>query len=77
MVTRVLVETASSEECSAAASVLRHMGYGVRRVGVDANRLAVRVAPGERPQAALRTAGIEFRLRQMWTEAGVGRLVER
>jgi len=63
MTTTLVFETPTNEECSAAQSVLKHMGYGVTPTLGRPQSLRVLVRPGERPQAALKYAGIHFRYR--------------
>ena len=63
MTTTLVFETPTNKECSAAKSILRHMGYGVTPTRGRAQSLRVLVRPGERPQAALKHAGIDFRYR--------------
>ena len=63
MLATVIVEMRSREERRLAERVLKSNGYGVGSAGGRPNRLQVRVRPGEKPQAALRAAGIEFSLR--------------
>ena len=58
----VLFQMPSREECSAAESVLKSMGYGVSPALGSRSNVQVQVAPGEKPQAALQAAGIDFRL---------------
>jgi len=64
MTTTMVLETQTNRECSAAKSILKHMGYGVTRTRGRPQSLRVSVRPGERPQAALKHAGIDFRYRR-------------
>jgi len=63
MMTTLVFETPTSEDCSAAQSILKHLGYGVTPTRGRPQSLRVSVRPGERPQAALKHAGIDFRYR--------------
>ena len=63
MTTTLVFETPTNAECSAARTILKHMGYGVTPTRGRPQSLRVLVRPGERPQAALKYAGIQFRYR--------------
>jgi len=61
MLETLLVEMRSTEERRLAEGILKDKGYDVAVPLRRYNRLRVRVRPGEKPQAALRAAGVEFR----------------
>ena len=63
MTTTMVLETQTHRACRAARSILRQMGYGVTRSRGRPHSLRVLVRPGERPQAALEQAGIDFSYR--------------
>ena len=62
MLATMIVEMRSREERRLAERVLKGKGYGVGFALGRPTRLQVQVRPGERPDAALRAAGIEFKL---------------
>ncbi len=62
MLNTLLVEMQSTRERRLAEGVLKGMGYDVAVALRRSTRLQVRVRPGEKPQAALRAAGVEFSL---------------
>ncbi len=62
MIATLVVET-TAEARAAAQAVLSTMGYPVSCAPDDPSRLHVQVRPGEKPQAALRVAGIAFNVR--------------
>jgi hypothetical protein len=60
MLETLLVEMRSPKERRLAEGVLKGKGYDVAVTLRRCKRLQVRVRPGEKPQAALRAAGVEF-----------------
>jgi hypothetical protein len=61
MLATVIVEVQSKEERIRAERVLKSSGYAVGLAARGLHKLRVQVRPGEKPEAALHAAGLEFR----------------